>query len=77
MTTVEEIKKAVSELSQDDLATFRKWFWGFDAERWDEQLEEDIEAGKLDKLIEEVRADLRAGRIRPIAFDDEGRIVPG
>ena len=77
MTTVKAIKQAVSQLSREDLAAFREWFWEFDAERWDEELEEDIEAGKLDKLIEEARADFRAGKTRPMTFDDEGRLVPG
>ncbi len=33
MTTVDEIKQAVSRLSREDLAAFRDWFWEFDAER--------------------------------------------
>ena len=33
-----------------------------DWEAWDRQLEEDVKAGKLDQLAEEVLEDLRAGR---------------
>jgi len=37
-------------LSPSELAVFRKWFREFDAEAWDCQIEEDIQAGKLDLL---------------------------
>ena len=37
----EEIKEAVKNLSREDLGVFRKWFWEFDQERWDQEIEED------------------------------------
>lgn len=62
MSTIQEIESAVSNLSQKELAAFRQWFAGFDAEAWDKQLEDDIRAGKLDALAEEALRDLREGR---------------
>ena len=60
--SVRELEAAVSNLSREDLAAFRKWFVEFDAEIWDKQFEEDVAAGRLDKMAEEAIADLKEGR---------------
>ena len=62
MSTVSEIEEAIRRLSGDDLATFRAWFAEYDAAAWDRQFEQDMAAGKLDRLAEEALADLREGR---------------
>ena len=62
MNTVQEIEKAVSRLSLEDLARFREWFEEFDAKIWDKQFEADVKAGKLDKLANQAIADFRAGK---------------
>jgi hypothetical protein len=49
---VEELEREIQKLSHSELATFRQWFREFDSEEWDRQIEEDIRAGKLDKLAE-------------------------
>lgn len=59
---IEEIERAVSQLSPEELAVFRAWFAEFDAEVWDRQFETDVAAGKLDTLAEEALQDLREGR---------------
>ncbi|NEQ38722.1 MAG: hypothetical protein F6K40_21600 [Okeania sp. SIO3I5] len=59
---VEEIERAVSQLSPEELAVFRAWFAEFDAEAWDRQFETDVAAGKLDTLAEEALQDLKEGR---------------
>jgi hypothetical protein len=51
---MEEIKEAVKNLSREDLGVFRKWFWEFDQERWDEEIEEDVKAGRFDSILQEV-----------------------
>jgi hypothetical protein len=62
MTTVEEIESAVARLSREELAHFRAWFEEFEAEAWDRRIEEDLQAGKLDKLADEAVERFRAGR---------------
>ncbi len=62
MTTVEQITGAVKRLPKKDLARSRKWFAAFDAALWDQQLEEDVAAGRLDALAREALRDHRAGR---------------
>jgi hypothetical protein len=59
---VEEIKSAITLLSRSELVDFGEWFRHFEAQVWDAQIEEDIKAGKLDRLAEEALADFEAGR---------------
>lgn len=66
MSTIDEIAQAVSGLPPEELARFREWFRGFDAEAWDHQFEADVAAGRLDALADEALAELRAGRTRPL-----------
>ena len=62
MTKIEDIEKALEQLSPDDLAKFREWFEEFEARVFDARIERDAKAGKLDKLIAEARANHEAGR---------------
>jgi hypothetical protein len=52
MTRVQQIESEVEKLSPKELAAFRKWFDEFDAAAWDRQIEDDVQAGKLDALAE-------------------------
>lgn len=62
MNEIEQLERQVEQLSAEDLAAFRAWFAEFDANRWDRQVEADLETGKLDGLIAEARAEFRAGQ---------------
>ncbi len=53
--TVTEIQTAILDLPEAEYAELRKWFSEVDWERWDQQIEADSEAGKLDFLITEAR----------------------
>jgi hypothetical protein len=66
MGSVEEIAKAVEQLSPDKLAKFRAWYEQFDAALFDTKIERDSLNGKLDKLVEKSEADFRAGRFREL-----------
>jgi hypothetical protein len=62
MSNLKDVEHAVRQLSSDELAAFRAWFAEFDAEIWDRQFEEDVAAGRLDKLAEKALQHLREGR---------------
>jgi hypothetical protein len=66
MPTLEDIERAVSELPQEQLARFRAWFEEFEATRFDQRIERDVKAGRLDRLAEQALSDFRAGRIREL-----------
>jgi len=61
MTNLKKIEKAVSELTREEFAQFREWFEKLDASRWDEQFENDVKKGKLDKIAEEALQDYGEG----------------
>jgi hypothetical protein len=62
MKRVEEIENQVQDLSPEELTAFREWFAKFDAENWDRQIENDVKAGKLDRLAKQALRDHDAGR---------------
>ncbi len=47
MSEVEQLEARIQHLSPQDLAKFRAWFFEFDARVWDQQIEADLRAGKL------------------------------
>lgn len=61
MGKVETIEKEVQALSSDELREFRRWFREFDANAWDQQIEDDARSGKLDALAEEALKTLKSG----------------
>ena len=64
--TVEELKAAVARLSPEELATFSRWFEEFVADAWDEQIERDALAGRLDQAGRQADEDFEAGRCTPL-----------
>ena len=44
--------------------------------RWDTLLESDKGQALLEKLANQALAEHRAGRTKPMAFDNEGRLIP-
>lgn len=64
--SVKEIEAAISQLSPEELAQFTEWFTEFQATAWDEQLEADTKAGKLDELVREAKADFASGKCKPL-----------
>ncbi len=66
MRTFEEITAAIEQLPPDDVARIQDWLWEFAEQLWDEQLDRDERAGRLDALIDDATEKHRAGRTRPL-----------
>ena len=66
MSTVEEIAAAIERLSAADVARIRDWLAEYAERLWDEQIERDTRAGRLDALIDRALEEHRAGRTRPL-----------
>jgi hypothetical protein len=64
--TIDDIEMAVAKLPPDQLAKFRDWFDAFDAARFDQKIERDAKAGKLDRLAGHAIDDFRKGRAREL-----------
>ena len=59
---VKEIEKAIVNLPPTDIAELAKWFEEFHAQVWDEQIERDLKAGRLNSLLEEANEDFESNR---------------
>jgi hypothetical protein len=66
MSELEQLEQQVLNLPPQDLAQFRKWFLELDARVWDQQIEADLEGGKLDARIAEARAEFKVGKAREL-----------
>lgn len=66
MSTLQEIEKAIAQLPKDDLGVLSKWFDEFEAKIWNNQFEEDVQSGKLEKLANKAIADFRAGKCKEL-----------
>jgi hypothetical protein len=64
MTRLEQIEQFVSALSDDELQRFSAWFDEMRWQRWDRRLEDDVRAGRLDRLIADARTEIAAGKTR-------------
>jgi hypothetical protein len=53
MDRVEEIETAITSLPPDDYRRLADWFRMREENRWDEQMDRDSAAGKLDFLFKE------------------------
>jgi hypothetical protein len=63
---VKEIEQAIAQLSAKDLAELMKWLEDHHAQIWDKQIEEDLEAGRLDAVLAEVDKEYEAGLSQPL-----------
>ncbi len=64
--TVQELEKAITKLSPEELAEFRAWFYEHDMDEWDRQIAQDSESGKLDRLIDQAKRDYAEGNGREL-----------
>jgi hypothetical protein len=63
---INEIESAIAQLPPAELAELAKWFAEFQAQVWDEQLAQDVAAGRLDALLNQAEQDFAEGRCEPL-----------
>jgi len=64
--SVTEIEAAITELPNEDLAELINWLESHHARIWDKQIEDDLEAGRLDAVLAEVDKEYAAGLGSPL-----------
>jgi len=64
--SIQEIEAAIMRLPANDLARLTAWLDAYNAAAWDKQIEADLEAGRLDTLLDEVDREVAAGAARPM-----------
>ena len=64
MGRVEEIEAAIDGLSPEDYRRIVQWFHVREQKRWDDQMDSDSSAGKLDFLFDESEGESSEGPLR-------------
>ena len=66
MMSIKDIEVAITKLSAKELADLAAWFADYQARVWDEQIEKDLETGKLDRFLTEVESEYKADKMKPL-----------
>ncbi|PSQ87836.1 MAG: hypothetical protein BRD42_00840 [Bacteroidetes bacterium QS_3_64_15] len=64
--SVKEIENAITQLSPEELVELSAWLADYRAQVWDNQIERDLDAGRLDALLKEVDEEYEAGEAKPL-----------
>jgi hypothetical protein len=64
MDRVEEIEAAIKGLPPEEYRRIAQWFHALEQIRWDEQMDRDSSAGKLDFLFGEAESESAHGSLR-------------
>jgi hypothetical protein len=64
--SVKDIEAAIINLPQSELAEFTAWFEEFLARAWDKQIEQDVQAGRLDALLQQAEQEFESGQVQPL-----------
>jgi hypothetical protein len=66
MSNLGQIEAAILSLPSNEFEKLRLWFLNLDYERWDKQIEQDIEDDKLEAFAQEAIAEFNTGQCREI-----------
>jgi hypothetical protein len=64
--SVKEIEAAITKLSTKDVGALTEWLIEYHHQLWDKQIEDDLDAGRLDVVLEQVEKDYQAGLAKPL-----------
>ena len=63
---VSEIETAITKMPTHDVRDLMTWLSDYHEKLWDAQIENDLEAGRLDALLAELDREYDAGLARPL-----------
>lgn len=66
MSTIAEVEQALRGMPVPDARAVANWLQEYLDEQWDQQLDADIAAGRLDALWQRAQADIATGRVKPL-----------
>jgi hypothetical protein len=66
MPTVKQIEAEILKLSPQELSQLADWVLDLDEQRWDEQIEQDVAAGKLTFLAQEALTEFETANCRTL-----------
>jgi hypothetical protein len=73
VSTIGEIENALRALPVQEARAVADWLQDYLEEQWDKQMEADAANGRVDRAWEKAKADIAAGRVKPLdeIIDDE------
>ena len=66
MSKVDELKAEIERLPSEDFAELFRWLAEKDWARWDQEIENDSQAGRLDFLVREAREEKAKGTLKDL-----------
>ena len=63
MSTLQEIKAAIPQLTLEERAEVARCLHQWEDDDWDQQMKRDLSGGKLDKLLKRVDSDITEGNL--------------
>ena len=64
--TVKDIEKAIIKLPPSEVIKLSAWFQEFEAQLWDQEIENDAKAGRFDSRIKQAKSEYAAGRSKAL-----------
>jgi hypothetical protein len=64
--SVKDIERAITQLPNNEITQLVAWLENYHHQIWDKQIENDLDAGRLDALIAEAEKEYEAGLARPL-----------
>ena len=64
--SVQEIENAITQLPPQDVEKLAVWLADYRSREWDEQIERDLNEGRLDSFLAAAEAEYQAGKVRPL-----------
>ena len=59
--SIQELETAIKKLSGKELANLKTWLIDYHELIWDQQIEDDLDSGKLDRFLNEIEREYAAG----------------
>ena len=66
MSKIDELKAELESLPRDQFTEIFRWLSEKDWERWDQEIEADSQAGRLDFLVREAREEKAKGTLKDL-----------
>ena len=64
--SIVEIESAIAQLPPEEFAQLMAWLQKYHDKKWDKQIEDDLEAGRLDSLIAGAEDEYGRGLAKPL-----------
>ena len=64
--SIAEIEAAITQLPSKEVEKLLTWLEEYHAKRWDHQVADDLDSGRLDALLSQVEEEVGAGLAKPL-----------